>query len=1280
MNLKPLFGTLLTALLMLLPGSVQADEAVVLADWQFEQSEVTAATWFSTGSPNIAPDTCVGSSADYNLTAWSKDRYWQLTTGWQVKVLRIENNEANVITDYTDQTQHNVYYEISFPTKGYKNISVSYACAYGANAEAPMEAVVSTDGGTTWTDAGRGYTAGSWWIYNENSVSLSAANKDKVILRLIAGNDYASNWNLDYITIKGEKQAEALTLNESNFTLKWPLGQGADDATAATVSVEGAFSVAEYDHGKLIISTQRAAGTSQQTLFKPSQSGAAANDDDALSFTIIPKKGITFTPKSLSFEASRWGTNGGKFDVVAISGASETTLATDVTPERGNDGSFSQCTYDLSNISVSSEGLVIKVRVYNLNETKEYGFGNFIVTADVSGTVEPVPSYALAVKSNLQGAGTLSTNPAGSEFDEGTSITVSATENFGYHFSCWQDETGNIVSTEKTYTFNITAATDLTAVYTATPVYALNLALEGGANDNLVQWQPEGNVVDGVHYFEEGTEVKLSAQNNKILTFINWEDNSTDAERIVTVDGEKSLTASFSAADYIVGWDLYYDMPNNERAADYKADTENAGKLSLRNAAGTTSSWLTRGVSNGAENGRYGARVWRLLTDEYYFEASFSTKGYTNISISNGLSTSYNSYSIINVQYSTDGSNYTTFGTFTMASSGWIDNEFNLPEAAWNQDRVYIRWMPDRTSDLVGVTGNYDGLCIGDIYVMGESDASSDETAPVLVSSNPSNGATGVSANGSIILTFDEKIKAGQGTATMDGETLTPVISGKNAVFAYSALKYNSDYTFTLPAGVITDRNGNAFGGTTIAFTTMERRQPTARLFDAVVAQDGSGDYTTVQAAIDAAPEGRATPWLIFIKNGSYNEHIDIPAKKTCLHFIGQDRDKTVIFDNRLCGGEGAYSVDPGATVVVKGNDCFFENLTLENSYGHEKQAGPQALALNTVADRTILNKVALLSYQDTWITPSSAANRAYAKHCLIEGAVDFIYNSGDIYFNGDTLLINRPSGGFIVAPSHAIDAKWGYVFMDNVIKATPGINVTDVWLGRPWHNSPKTVFINTRSYVTIPAAGWYETMGGLPVLWADYNTMDADGNPVDLSQRRDTYYRITTDGDTVYGKAKNYLTDEEAAQYTIKNVLSGDDNWQPDLKTEPCDAPVVKKEGNNVSWAAVPYAICYVIIEDENVVGFTTDTTYTLPSQANSRAADAAPVVAVRAVNEYGGLSDLGIANKTSSVKVVETAGTVETEYFTIDGMQSDAPQRGINIVRTTDENGNITTRKVVY
>ena len=363
--------------------------------------------------------------------------------------------------------------------------------------------------------------------------------------------------------------AAGQSVDEKDFTLSWPLGKGTDDATAAEVKTAGLFSVAEFDYGKLIISQMRTADTSKQTLYKPSVNNAGTpNDDDVLTFTIKPKKGLTFTPKSFSFESSKWGTGGGKFDVVAIAGGTEKILAEAFSPARNNE--FSALNYDLSGVTVDANGLVLKIKVYGLASNKEYGFGNV-------GT---------------EGAGTVSCNPAGAEFDEGTQLTVKATENFGYHFAAWTDGEGNEVSKENPYTFDIKQNTTLVATYTKNNVYALNVQLEGGANANLVQFQPEGHVEDGIHHYEEGTDVKLTALNNRILTFTNWEGDATgtNAEAELKMDGEKNVKAVFSATDFIVGWDFYQDNPKSDRAADYKADTENAGLLQLRQADGTTTS------------------------------------------------------------------------------------------------------------------------------------------------------------------------------------------------------------------------------------------------------------------------------------------------------------------------------------------------------------------------------------------------------------------------------------------------------------------------------------------------------------------------------------------------------------------------------------------------------------------------------------------------------------------------------------------------------------------
>ena len=1276
---KNLLNGLLLMLVSLFATSAKA-ESVQIANWTFDtgydvaenvytpNSNAWAAVghfWFKDGQPKFVANEAVGNAADYVMTAQSEGRYWQLCEGYQNKVLRIENADANDISDYTDASKHNVYYEIQFPTKGYKNISIEYACAYGANAVASLQTVVSTDGGATWFDGGSCQTAANWWIYNVNTVSLSANNKDKVIVRLIAGNTFKSNWNMDYVKVMGEAMEEAKPIEAKDATIAWAFDQGTDNPTMATVSVPEAISTTSWELGSNVtLQAAATAGTETLTKIQPVVSiGRAQDENSFVKYTIVPKKGVKFTPKKLSFNASKFGTSGGQFDVYVIRGEEKVQLTDGFNPERNNTG-FSAVEHAINGMGASEERIELWFYIWNLANNKQVGLSDITLTGDFEGTPEAVPVYTLNVKSGMEGAGKIAVNPSGNEFDAGTEITLSVTENFGYHFTSWTDAQGNVVSDKNPYTFEISANTDLTANFDKNNVYALNYTAIDDmgnkyGNQNLVTFLPAGNIIDGVHYYEEGTDVKLTVANNKILSFTGWEDGTTNAERIINMDGEKNVTVNYAVADYIVAWDLYQDQPNSQRAADYRSNSENAGLLSLRNAAGATTSWLTRGVNNGAEEGRWGARIWKLRSEGWYWEISFSTKGYSNIKFSNGFGHNYNTYSVIKAEYSVDGTNFTEVGTYDIPERGWVDGEFTLPADANNQERVYIRWMPG-SEELVGAETDYDGLSIGDIFVLADSEQANDQTAPVLVSSNPANGATGASATGSIVLTFDERVKVGTGNATLNGEEIAPTVTGKTAVFQYAGLDYNKEYSFTIPAGVITDRSGNAYAGTTINFTTMERTQPAARIYDAVVAADGSGDYKTVQEAIDAAPAGRAFPWLIFIKNGEYKGHVDVPSNKPYLHFIGQERDKVIITDDKLCGGDNALHVSVGATVVVNSNNCYFDNLTLENSWGHDKQAGPQALALNTSGDRTVFKNVAMLSYQDTWITPSTSNYRVYAKDCFIEGAVDFIYNSGNIYIDNTTLYINRKSGGYIVAPSHAADVKWGYVFMNCTITAPGNPAETDVWLGRPWHNQPKTVFINTTAEVTIPAAGWYEKMGGLPALWAEYNTMDGDGNPLDLSQRRSSYWK-EVDGEQVWvHNVKNVLTAEEAAQYTVKNVLSGSDNWQPSIITESCAAPQAKIEGNKIVWDAVPYAICYVVYKNDEVAGFTTECEFAYEAGAEYK---------VFAANEQGGLSKASVPGVTDGISSLPTAdGQQSTAIYTLDGKRVQQLQQGINIIKTAN------------
>ena len=368
-------------------------------------------------------------------------------------------------------------------------------------------------------------------------------------------------------------------------------------------------------------------------------------------------------------------------------------------------------------------------------------------------------------------------------------------------------------------------------------------------------------------------------------------------------------------------------------------------------------------------------------------------------------------------------------------------------------------------------------------------------------------------------------------------------------------------------------------------------------VYDAIVAADGSGDYTSLQAAIDALPDDSPMQKLIFVKAGTYEEHVYIAPSKSRLSIVGEGRDRVVITDRQVSGGPKAVPVDRGATVVVHASDVTFQGISFVNGYGVEAVDGPQALALYAKGDRIALSRCGIYSYQDTYRTSEANNGRNYVEHSEILGAVDFIYGNGNAWLEQCTIRINRPDGGFIVAPKHYPDTRWGYVFNRCTVTADgPGDPAqTRVWLGRPWHNQPQTVFLQTRFLVTIPPEGWYPMMAGLPSVFAEYGSVDGQGRQLDLSRRITRYYKIV-EGDTIWATAKSRLTADEAARYTVEAVMGGDDQWQPQRIFQP-DA---QSRG-------------YVVYRDGRLVAIV----------SRLKAKYARPPYQVRPVNAYGCLSD---------------------------------------------------------
>lgn len=847
--------------------------------------------------------------------------------------------------------------------------------------------------------------------------------------------------------------------------------------------------------------------------------------------------------------------------------------------------------------------------------------------------------YKVEASQNIGEAGKITQTPSGKSVREGSNVKFTAKTNFGYRFVKWTDADGKELSTDNPYTVRVMGDLSVVGVFEKINTYNLDVRVEGGGYDGMVTVAPDPTVVGNKSLFEEGTEVTLTASENEAVTFNYWSNGSTSKELKVVMDADKVITATYSANDYVVAWDLHNTSKSQPYTADFYSTPENneAG-LYIRNfTTGNIDSNRGMWVRDGGV-----ATIWGLPVN-YAFEIHYNASNFTSMRVKANLWYSYNYWEKVLPQWSVDAKNWKNVGDTITMSTSQTTYEFALPAEADHQDNIYFRFMPDTLSTVLNAgASDYRPIWISNVYVFGQQETVNDGKAPQFLSSVPANGATGASATGRIVLTFDEKVKlTSTASATLGGQPISGSAAGKSLVFPYSALSYNTSYEFKLAGGSVADVTDNVLADDiAFSFTTMERKHPTARLYDAVVAQDGTGDYTTVSAALAAAPSNATSPWLIFVKAGTYEEQIHVT--KPFIHLVGEGRNKVKLTWYGLSGDLGAdtqaqadqmgvkYELNgtakAGPSFHVEAPDFYAEGIEFENSWGVKMLNGPQALAVTTRKDRAIFNKVGMSSYQDTYYTNSPVNTRQFVKDSYITGAVDFIYGGSEVYFENDTLDINRPSGGFIVAPSHEAAAKYGYVFNNTLITTTYTKNPEDysVWLGRPWHNNPKTVFLHTMMEVTPNDSLWNASMGGLPAVWAVYDLTDKDGNPRSTVSRE--YYYRTENGKKVWGKAKNTISDEEASQYTIANVMRGNDDWQPEVICEQTSNAEVTNEGGLLSWKPVDYAICYVVFKDGLAYAFTTDCKF---------ACTATGSYTVKAASEYGVLS-----NASNSVVVGELTG----------------------------------------
>lgn len=296
-----------------------------------------------------------------------------------------------------------------------------------------------------------------------------------------------------------------------------------------------------------------------------------------------------------------------------------------------------------------------------------------------------------------------------------------------------------------------------------------------------------------------------------------------------------------------------------------------------------------------------------------------------------------------------------------------------------------------------------------------------------------------------------------------------------------------------------------------------------------VVARDGTGQFRTINEAVEVCRAFMEYHKVIYVKKGVYKEKVIVPSWLTNIEVCGENAENTIITYDDHANIRFKKTGQPMGTfrtytVKVQGNYITFKNITIENNAARLGQA----VALHTEGDHLVFINCRLLGNQDTVYT-GVANTRIYFKNCYIEGTTDFIFGPSTAWFEG--CIIHSKQDSYVTAASTPADVTYGYVF--NNCKLTAAEGVTKVYLGRPWRPYAYTLFMNCELGSHIVPCGWHnwgKASNEETARYAEYNNSGAGASTKDRASW------------------SKQLTKKEAAKVTLENVFKIDNSWIPEI------------------------------------------------------------------------------------------------------------------------------------
>lgn len=301
---------------------------------------------------------------------------------------------------------------------------------------------------------------------------------------------------------------------------------------------------------------------------------------------------------------------------------------------------------------------------------------------------------------------------------------------------------------------------------------------------------------------------------------------------------------------------------------------------------------------------------------------------------------------------------------------------------------------------------------------------------------------------------------------------------------------------------------------------------------NAVVAKDGSGSYTTVSAAVAAAPEKSTSRYVIHIKKGVYQENVDIPKNKHNLMFIGDGKDVTVITGNRNV--KDGFTTFHSATVAVTGKGFVARDITFKNTAGAAKH---QAVALRVGSDLSAFWRCTFEGFQDTLYVHSL---RQFYRECDIFGTVDFIFGNAAVVLQNCNIMARKPDANqkimYTAQGREDPNQNTGISIQNCRMSATSDLVAAkssfQVYLGRPWKAYSRTVIMQSHLDDLIHPAGWHEWEGNFALSTLYYAEYMNRGPGAGTTNR-------------VKWGGYRAITSSDANQFTVNQFLQGD-SWLP--------------------------------------------------------------------------------------------------------------------------------------